>query len=56
MTTDPLKYRVKSPSSGAAIFTDMTETILNALDQQMAMSSDVQKPENVPIGEDMTIR
>ena len=30
---------------GAAIFTDMTETMLTALDQQMAMSSDTQKPE-----------
>ena len=46
MTTDPLRHRVVSPSSdhiigeGAAIFTDMTETMLNALDQQMAMSSD----------------
>ena len=47
MTTD-MKHRVVSPSSeiigeGAAIFTDMMETILNALDQQMAMSSDIQK-------------
>ena len=38
-----LKHRVVSPSSeitgeSAAIFTDMTETILNALDQQMAMT------------------
>ena len=38
MTKDPLKHRVVSPSSeiieeGAAIFTDMTETILNTLDQ-----------------------
>ena len=61
MTKDPLKHRVVSPSSeiigeGAAIFTDMTETILNTLDQQMAMSSSVQKPESLPIGEDMTIR
>ena len=61
MTTDPLKHRVVSPSSeiigeGTAIFTDMTETILNTLDQQMAMSSGVQKPEGIPIGEDMTIR
>ena len=42
MTKDPLKPRVVPPSSeiigeGAAIFTDMTETILNTLDQQMAM-------------------
>ena len=34
----------------------MTETILNTLDQQMAMSSGVQKLEGLPIGEDMTIR
>ena len=31
---------------GAAIFTDMTETMLTALDQQMALSSEVQKPED----------
>ena len=58
MTKDPLEHRVVSPSSGiigegAAIFTDMTETILNALDQQMAMSSDAQKMEGLPIGKDM---
>ena len=45
-----------SPSSGiigegAAIFTDMTETILKALDQQMAMSSDVQKLKGLSIGD-----
>ena len=45
---DPLKHRVVSPSSeiigeGAAIFTDMTETILNILDQQMAMTPDTQQ-------------
>ena len=34
----------------------MTETILNVLDQQMAMSSDIQKPDGIPIGKDMTIR
>ena len=34
----------------------MMETILNALDQQMAMSSDIQKPDSIPIGKDMTIR
>ena len=53
---DPLEYRVVSPSSeiigeGAAIFTDMSETILNALDQQMAMSSDTQKSKGVSIGD-----
>ena len=29
---------------GAAIFTDMTETMLTALNQQMALSSKAQKP------------
>ena len=58
MTTD-MKPQVVSPSSeiigeGAIIFTDMTETILDALDQQMAMSSDIQKLEGTPIGKDMT--
>ena len=53
---DPLEHRVVSPSSeiigeGAAIFTDMTETILNALDQQMAMSSDIQKLKGLSIGD-----
>ena len=30
---------------GAAIFIDMTETMLTALDQQMALSGEAQKPE-----------
>ena len=30
---------------GAAIFTDMTETMLTALDKQMALSDTAQKPE-----------
>ena len=30
---------------GAAIFTDMTETMLTVLDQQMALSGEAQKPE-----------
>ena len=34
----------------------MTETIINTLDQHLAMSSDVQKLEDLPIGEDMTNR
>ena len=34
----------------------MTETILSTLDQQMAMSSSVQRLEGLPIGEDVTIR
>ena len=48
MRTDPSKHRVVSPSSGhiigegATIFTNMMETMLTALDQQMAMSSDTQ--------------
>ena len=29
---------------GAAIFTDMTETMLTTLDQQMALSDEAQKP------------
>ena len=29
---------------GPAIFTDMTETMLNTLDQQMALSGKAQKP------------
>ena len=45
-------HRVVSPVStghilgeGAAIFTDTTESMLTALDQQMALSSVAQKPE-----------
>ena len=45
-------HRIVSPVStghiigeGAAIFTDMTDTMLTALDQQMALSSKAQKPE-----------
>ena len=60
MITDPLKCIVVSPSSeiigeGAAIFTDMTETMLTALDQKMAMSSDAQKLEGIPISKDVII-
>ena len=56
MTKDPLEHRVDSPSSeiigeGAAMFTDMTETIFNALDQQMAMSSDIQNSKGLSIGD-----
>ena len=62
MTTDPLRHRVVSPNlehiigEGAAIFTNMTETMLNALDQQMAMSSDAQKLEGLLSGNNMTAR
>ena len=52
-TADPsmIEHRFVLPVStghiieGAAIFTDMTETVLTALDQQMALSSKAQKPE-----------
>ena len=45
---ETLQHRVISPSSkkiweGAAIFTDMTETILNVLDKQIAMAPDTQQ-------------
>ena len=46
-------HRVVSPVStghiigeSAVIFTDMTETMLTALDQQMALSSEAQKPDD----------
>ena len=54
LTADPsmMGHRVVSPISsgliigeGAAIFTDMTETMLTTLDQQMALSTEAQKPE-----------
>ena len=56
---DSLKHRVVSPSSeiigeGAAIFTDMTETILNALDQQMGITPDTQQSKGLsPIDNQM---
>ena len=61
ITEGPLKHRVVSPSSeiigeGAVIIMDMTETILNTLDQCLAMSSNAQKPEGLLIGEDMAMR
>ena len=43
-------HQVVSPSSGhiigegATIFTDMTETMLDALDRQMVLSAEAQKP------------
>ena len=51
MSTDPsvMGHRVASPSSGhiigegAAIFTDMMETMLTALDQQKALSTEALK-------------
>ena len=56
---DSFKHRVVSPSSEiigecAAIFTDMMETILNALDQQMAIPPDTQQSKGLsPIGSQM---
>ena len=60
-TRDPLEQGVVSSSSeifgeGTAMFTDMTETIINTLDQHLVMSFDVHKLEDLPIGEDITNR
>ena len=49
LSNEASQPRVVSPSSeiigeGAAIFTDMTETILNVLDKQVAMSPGSQQP------------
>ena len=48
----PTEHNIISPvgvghmlGEGAAIFTDMTETMLVALDKQMALSDTAQKPE-----------
>ena len=52
MGTDLSERQVVSPSSGhiigegATIFMDMTETVLDALDRQMALSTEAQKPES----------
>ena len=61
ISKDPLKPRVVSPSSklieeGAAIFTDMTETILDALDQQMAITSNTQQSKGLSIGDNQIKR
>ena len=57
------RHTVVSPVStghilgeGAAIFTDITETMLTALDQQMALSGEAQKPEGSLIGNVLTSR
>ena len=58
MDTDHSERRqqVVSPSSGhiisegAAIFMDMTETVLDALDWQIVLTSETQKPKN-PLGD-----
>ena len=39
---------------GAAIFTDMTETMLTALDKQMALSNTPQKPEGSSLSKFLT--
>ena len=41
---------------GAAIFTDMTETMLTALDKQMALSDTAQKPEGSSLSKFLTHR
>ena len=41
---------------GAAIFTDMTETMLTALEKQMALSDTAQKPEGSSLSEFLTHR
>ena len=57
LTKDALQPCVVSPSSeiigkGAAIFTDMMETILDVLDKQVAMSPDVQQTKGLSLGDD----
>ena len=61
MMTDPLTNRVVSPSSeiigeGATIFTDMTKTMLTTLDQQLAMSSNVQELKEPINNDNVTVR
>ena len=56
LTKDALQPRVVSPSSeiigeGAAIFTDMTETILDVLDKQVAMSPDAQQTKGLSLSD-----
>ena len=58
---DPLTNRVVSPSSeiigeGAAIFTDMAETMLTTLDQQLVMSSNVQELKKPLNDDNVTVR
>ena len=61
MMIDPLTNRMVSPSSeiigeGAMIFTDMIETMLTILDQQLAMSSDVQELKEPLNDDNVTVR
>ena len=61
MTIDPLPNRMVSPSSeiigkGATIFTNMTETMLTAFDQQLAMSSDIPELKEPLNDDNVTVR
>ena len=56
---ETLQPRVVSPSSeiigeGAAIFTDMTETIFNVLDKQVAMAPDKQQSKELSPSDNQT--
>ena len=62
-TQSPTEHRVILPVStghilgeGAAIFTDMTETMLTTLDQQMPLSDETQKPEGSLMSDLLTPR
>ena len=59
----PTGYKVVSPvgvghilGEGAAIFTDMTETMLAALDKQMALSDIAQDPEGSSLNKLLTLQ
>ena len=61
MMIEPLTNRVVSPSSeitgeGALTFTDMTETMLTTLDQQLAKSSDVHELKEPLNDDNVTVR
>ena len=57
----PIDHKVVSPvgvghilGEGAAVFTDMTETMLAALDKQMALSNTAQEPEGSSLSKFLT--
>ena len=59
--TDPLTNRAVSPNSeiigeGTAIFTNMTETMLTTLDQQLAMSANIQELKEPLNDDNVTVR
>ena len=61
MMIDPLTNRMMSPSSeiigeGVVIFTNMTETMLTTLDQQLAMSSGVPELKEPLKDDNVTVR